>query len=140
MATIGEAVAVGWVWTALFVAVMAGMWWVGFRLDPHFVSRNGERFLCMGQEVQADWELIGRPRETWVYFIDDGALVLRQKRVFRRRSGVYQLIGRAPNPPKKKVVFLARSGDDTLGHYMALRMPANSKIIARLDSLVPPTT
>jgi hypothetical protein len=130
--------AMEWVWTAAFVALMAAMYWFGFRVDPHFVSRNGERFLCLGQEVQADWELVGRPRETWVYVLDDGTLVLRQKRFLRKRRGQYRLIGRAPSPPKRKVVFLARSGDGDLGHYIALRLPDRSKIIPRLDALLPP--
>jgi hypothetical protein len=129
---------VDWLITIGFFAVLAAMYWFGFRTDPHFVSRNGERFLCLGQEVQADWELVGKPRETWVYFMDDGMLLLRQKRGFRRRSGDYRLIGRLPDPPKKKAVYLARSGDADLGHYIALRLPATSTIIPRLDTLVPP--
>jgi hypothetical protein len=127
------------VWVLLFVAVLVAMYWLGYRLDPHFVSKNGYRFLCLGQEVEADWQLVGRPRETWVYLLADGSLQLRQKRFLRRRTGIYRLIGKAPDPPKKKTVYLVRSDDDpSVAHYVALRLPSTSKIIPELDSMLPP--
>ena len=36
-------------WMLLAIALCAGLIYVGYRIEPHRVSRDGTRFLCTGQ-------------------------------------------------------------------------------------------
>ena len=38
-------------WMLLAVAVCVGLFYVGYRIEPHHVSKDGTRFLCTGQWI-----------------------------------------------------------------------------------------
>ena len=129
---------VDYVWIALIAAVMAGMWWVGYRMEPHWVSRDGTRILCTAQELEGGQPL-GRPRETRIFVTPDGVLYVTQKRMLRRRSSAWTLVGKSPDPPRRLQVYVAQQRTD--GHaapvHLAIRIPAKSRCIATLDGLLP---
>ena len=56
--------AVEYVWLALAVAVMAGLAWVGFRIEPHWVAKDHSRFLCNAQLMTERGDPVGRFKET----------------------------------------------------------------------------
>lgn len=127
---------VEYVWLALLIAVMAGLWWVAYRMEPHWSSRDGHRFLCMAQDLPTGFPP-GRPRETRVSVLDDGALVIGQKRSMRRRQSIWTLEGKAGDPPPRREVFVARERvDGVAGNRLALRLPADSRSVAVLDGLL----
>ncbi|MEZ5248022.1 MAG: hypothetical protein R2713_02050 [Ilumatobacteraceae bacterium] len=53
-----------YVWLALAVAVMVFLAWVGFRIEPHWVSKDRSRFICNAQLLTEQGEPVGRFRET----------------------------------------------------------------------------
>ena len=128
---------VDYVWIADIAAVMGGMWWVGYRMEPHWVSRDGTRILCTAQELDGG-AAVGRPRETRLFITPDGVLYATQKRMLRRRSSAWTLIGKSPDPPRRLQVYVAQQRAD--GHavpaHLAIRIPARSRCIPMLDALL----
>lgn len=125
-----------YVWFALLIVAMGGLWWVAYRMEPHWSSRDGHRFLCMAQDLP-DGFSPGRLRETRVTVLDDGALVIGQKRSMRRRQSIWTIEGKASDPPPRREVYVVRERvDGSAGKRMAIRLPAKSRSVAVLDALI----
>src|SRR5215207_5076152 len=105
------------------------MYYAAFRIEPHWVSKDGRRFLCNAQPVNASGQVEGRAKETKVIVLDDGALQLEQRRPMRRRvSEVWQMVGKSADPPRKREVYLLRHRDDVRAiDLMAIRVPSQSR-------------
>lgn len=133
----GHAVRVDLLWTLLFIAAMGGMWWGASRLEPHYASKDGQRFLCTAQEI-IDGEPAGRPRETRVLVMVDGALHVSQKRMMRRTGSLWTIAAKSPEPPRNLEVYLLREIAD--GRHgtgqMAMRIPRKSRVVPILDRIM----
>lgn len=129
--------AVDYVWIVLIITVMTGMWWVAYRMEPHWVSRDGSRFLCTAQEMDGVHE-IGHPRETRILVTSDGALYVTQKRMMRRRTSQWTLVGKAPTVSRKIQVYVLRHREAgrAVDSHLAIRIPTRSRCIAILDDLL----
>lgn len=125
-------------WTVLFVGVLIGMWYVGYRIDPHWSSKDGRRFMCNSQVISLD-EPVGRMREVQVVVLDDGTLAIAGRRGARRRyRSTWVLIGKTEDVHKKNCVYLARLIKDGALQVdqMALRLPMKSRCIPLLDEVL----
>jgi hypothetical protein len=126
------------VWFVLFVAGIAGLWFVAYRIEPHWSSRDGRRFVCNAQELSGGTSL-GRNRETQIAVLPDGLLHVSRKKLMRRNGSVWRLTGRSDGPSPKVLVYLARQvsdGSDQLVD-LALRIPRSSRCVPVLDALLP---
>lgn len=124
-------------WLVVLVVVMGGMWWVAYKMEPHWSAKDGKRFLCSAQEIVKGIPE-GRPRETRVMVMPDGLLHVSVKRMMRRHHSRWVLVGKAPDPPKKLQVYLAqlRADGQTLPTMLSLRLPHNSRCVPVLDALL----
>jgi len=110
--------------------------WLGLRIEPHFVSKDGSRFLCMGQKMNLQGDHFGRWRETRIIVGNNGGIQVDQKRFMRRTTTFWTVEARSPEAPKRKAVFLLKGHDDEgLPMLLALRMPAKSRAVATLSAL-----
>ena len=128
---------VDFVWITLIIVVMIGLWWIAYRMEPHWVSRDGSRFLCTAQEMDGAHE-VGHPRETRVLVAPDGSLYVTQKRMMRRRTSMWTLVAKAPGVSRKIQVYVLRHREPG-GHiesHLAVRIPSKSRCIAILDDLL----
>jgi hypothetical protein len=116
-----------WLFGLLALAIMAALAWVGFRLEPHWVSKDGHRFLCSGQLMSHLGQPQGRWRETRVIVDHRGDLQVDQKRMMRRRSSIWRVKAESPDPPKRRAVFLLSNHESA--DMLALKLPANSRAI-----------
>ena len=125
---------VDFVWISLTVLVLAGMWWLGYKMEPHWVSKDGTRFLCNAQEIEKG-EPVGRLRETRITVMPDGLLIVARKRLVRRSYSRWQLVGKAPTPPKKLAVYLAQLREDgqAVPSMLSMRVPSKSRCVPVLD-------
>ncbi len=114
---------------------MGGMWWVGYRMEPHWVSKDGERFMCGAQEF-FHGTLAGHPCETQVAFLPDGAMHITQKRMMRRQRSLWKLVGKSDDPPKGLEIYVVQQSVDGVktSEMMALRIPKKSTCVALLDA------
>ena len=122
----------------IVAALIAGlMYYAAFKIEPHWVSKDGRRFLCTAQPVTTSGEAEGRAKETKVLVLDDGALQLEQRRAMRRRlSEMWKMVGKSPDPPRKREVYLLRHRDDLQAmDLMAIRVPSNSRAVPILDEI-----
>lgn len=115
--------------SATLVAI--GLVWVARRIEPHWSSRDGHRFIARAQALGAG----DIPEGGWVEVrgaVDGDQIILsaRGRRAGRLR-GTYRVTTKSPEPPRGKAVYLL-SGD----RRIVLRMPGSSRTVAVLDQLV----
>jgi hypothetical protein len=133
------------VWTDIagliaIVAVCGGMFYLANRIEPHWVSRDGSRFLTTAQEID-QFGVPGRKREVRVLVDQDSeALVVTRRSFMRPSSSVWTIASKSPKPPKGRVVFhlKAVSGAEDVS-ALALRLPERSRILPRLEQLLEET-
>jgi hypothetical protein len=124
-------------WIIGFVAVVAGLYYVAFRVDPHWASKDGRRFVCHGQLVDHYGNTLQNWREYRFRVLDhDRILARRHSRWTRRNEGVWRVAAKSDNPPKNREVYLLASADGGNTDQMAIRLPASSPAIAVLEGLL----
>jgi hypothetical protein len=125
-------------WMLLAVGVCAGLIYVGYRIEPHHVSKDGRRFLCTGQRISAQGDNDGRKREVWISVLPSGQLEVDVKRRMHHDVTTWAIEGKATTPPPKREVYVLRT-INALGSTdrMAIRVPAKSRAVALLDALLP---
>lgn len=137
MAEFGHAERVEVLWFAVALALCAALAWIGFKIEPHWVSKDGQRFLCHGQRLTLKGDPLGRWRETRVVINDGGRVQVDQKRFMRRSSTFWKVAAEAPDPPKGKAVFLLEGFDaQATPILLALRLPVDSRALPQFRPLV----
>jgi hypothetical protein len=124
------------------VAVLGGMavlgWWA-FANDPHWVSKDGSRFMCRANEV----DTAPGARQKWFdvrgYFDDDRVfLASRARKRLRgrgRRPVMYRVAGQPGDDRRGRKLYLLE-GDES---QVVIRVPPNSRINERLAALIDPS-
>ena len=129
-------VGVGYVWFALTLVGCVLLAWVGLRIEPHWVSKDGRRFMCNTQLLNAHGEQESRWRETRVILNNANQVQVDQKRFMRRTSTFWKVAGRSDTPPRGKEVFLLTGFDENGAPAMlAVRLPKKSRAVAALEEL-----
>jgi len=127
-----------WVWTVLFLGLVLGMWLLSTRMEPHYSSKDGRRFMANAQEI-VDGKPVGRMRETRVQVMQDGLLYCARKKLIRRDTAEYVLVGASPNPPRRRRVYLAHAMNDGMtssASELAIRVPEKSRVVPVLDEVL----
>jgi hypothetical protein len=151
---------VDWLWVVLVIAVLVGMAWLAYRIEPHWVSKDGERFICNGQRLSAQFVPDGRWREMRGAVMPDGAVLVSQRRRGRRRQRLgaralsgqrgadvtqqsaagsvgtfWTVTGRAPTSPRRSLITFVLRRRDEAGQmvHLVLRIPTKSRAVATLD-------
>ncbi|MEI8241091.1 MAG: hypothetical protein WCI22_16895 [Actinomycetota bacterium] len=128
---------VDYVWTILIFAVIGGIAWFSYGLEPHYASKDGRRFLCNTQEFIGG-RSVERKREARVTVLPEGTLHVVQKKSLRRQMNVWTLVGTSPNPPKRLQIYVAQrqfEGQPAPTQLM-LRLPTKSRVIPVLDEIL----
>lgn len=127
-------------WTVgAFVACIL-MLWGASRIEPHWVSKDGGRFLTTCVPIDRLGKVIGRRREIRGAFLDNGSLMLSQRHFLRQAHTEWQIEAKAPAPRSAKVVYVLRPVVPAVdGSKLLLRVPAKSEIIPALDARSPTT-
>ena len=146
-----------------FVAIFAVcglMLWASYKIEPHWVSKDGERLICYGQGMTARGEPIGRWREVRVSRAEHGCVEVRTRRgslamrerpsdtdvkftkmgtiVKERgaRASIWRVGGASSEPPPRKRVYLLDGNSDAgMPELLAIRVPATSRAISMLEEL-----
>lgn len=124
------------------LAVCGGMLFLANRIEPHWVAKDGQRFMTVAQDLDQFGLPTGRKREVRVH-LDPGedALFVRGRSMVKPSSGIWVVHAKSPKPPRRRVVYVLKkisgSGDaDT----MMMRFPEKSRMIPRMDELLAATT
>ena len=134
IASIGQAGRVDVVWMVLAIGFCVGLLYLGYRIEPHHVSKDGKRFLCTGQWLSAHGDADGRKREVWVTCSPDGQLHVDVKRRLRHDVTHWSLEGKAPNPPPCQRSTCCAPVNVLGGRRpMTIKVPSKSRAVAILD-------
>lgn len=118
--------------------VCAAMLWLSYRIEPSWSSKDGHRFLCVGQEIQANGLApAGRMKEMRGSIHPDGNLTLIRRDGLRRTHGEYRIIGavaQAPSGKKQYLVAPVARGTDALD--IVLRFPLTSRTVTAMDAVI----
>ena len=124
----------------LLIAFLVGcvlLLWLSRRIEPHWVSKDGQQFTCRVAELSPERGEVGPWSEARVAINGDDGLTVAVKPKLLRLPGhrspirVFRVVGRADSDRKGLVVYLL-----TGEHQMALRVPKRSRAVAVLDELV----
>ena len=122
-------------WLAATVGVFGGLVWYAFRIEPHWVSKDGRRCICRGQRIDHHGATQDRWREYRADVLDDGVVSVRRRSLVSRGPGaLFRVVSRGPDATRKRAVFVLR-GYDNPDAYVLLRMPASSAAVPVLDSV-----
>lgn len=121
-------------WMLVAIAICAGLLFLGYRIEPHHVSRDGHRFLCTGQWLSPQGDTDGRKREVWVKVKPKGQLEVDVKRRLRHDVTQWWIEGKADKPPPRREVYVLRT-TNILGQTerMTIKVPSKSRAVPTLD-------
>lgn len=116
------------------IAVLIGLLVAVTRIEPHWSSRDGLRFICCAQFVDERGTAHGRWHEYRFSVEADGTIEARRRGLFGlpHRSR-WQIVGRADAPSGSRIVYALRSERNEM---LAIRLPVSSRSVAVLDGLV----
>jgi hypothetical protein len=124
----------------LLIAFLGGcvlLLWLARRIEPHWVSKDGQQFTCRVAELFPDRGEVGPWSEARVAINGDNGLTVAVKPKLLRLPGhrnpirVLRVAGRADSDRKGVVVYML-TGPEA---QMALRLPKRSRAVATLDEL-----
>lgn len=125
-------------WTVGAIAGCAGLFYLAHRIEPHWVAKDGSRFLTTAQTIDRFGQLVGRRREVRVAILPDGGLLVARRSIVRAQSSLWRVRAKSPKPPAGRQVYLLHSiPADPDGEMLAVRVPNKSRIVPALDELTP---
>ena len=125
-----------WVLLILFLGGCVLLIWLSRRIEPHWVSKDGQQFTCRVAELHPEQGEVGSWSQARVAVTGDEALTVAVKPKLFRRPGsqtpirMFRVEGRADSDRQGLVVYLLK-GEGQL----ALRVPKRSRAVATLDEL-----
>ena len=123
-------------WVVGFAALVGGLYIAAFRVDPHWASKDGRRFICHAQVVDRYGNTVQTWREYRFEVIDSTRIFARRRsRWTRRNAGVWQVVTKSDEPPKNREVYLLASAERDNSEQMAVRLPARSRAVDVLESM-----
>ncbi|MBK5332166.1 MAG: hypothetical protein JJD93_09355 [Ilumatobacteraceae bacterium] len=124
-------------WLLLALGVCVCLLYLGYRIEPHHVNKDGSRFLCTGQWISEQGDLDGRRREVWVDVEQNGQLRVDVKRKLRHDVTHWWIEGKSPKPPRRRMVYALRTINILGGvERMTIQLPAKSRAVTVLDALM----
>jgi hypothetical protein len=125
-----------WILLILFLGACVLLIWLSRRIEPHWVSKDGQQFTCRVAELHPERGEVGAWTQARVAVNGDAGLTVAVKPKLFRLPGtrspirMFRVEGRADSDRSGLVVYLL-SGED----QMALRVPKRSRAVATLDEL-----
>ena len=127
----------GFLWFLAAVVVCVSLFWLAYRIEPHWVAKDGVRFVTTAQLVESG-NTPGVRREVRVAFVGDDQLMIARRSMLRTKSSMWRVRAKAPTPPRGKEIYLCEPVPaDPMASSLLLRVPKKSRVVAALDALAP---
>jgi hypothetical protein len=121
-------------------AIAIGLMMAARRLEPHWVSKDLQRFICRARVADDHGVAIGGWHEYRFGFGDDGLIEGRKRSMFGASlPGIWKVARHMPDPPARREIFLLVP-DTVNGEHLSLKLPANSKLVPRMIELAESST
>ena len=113
------------------VGVCVAMLVAASRMEPHWVNKDGSRFIARIQALGTHDIPDGPWREMRIT-IDGPSLVVSARGLRGSRlRGHYVVVAKSPEPPRKRAVYVISGPQKAV-----LRLPDSSRAVPRLDELL----
>jgi hypothetical protein len=123
-------------WAAAAIVGCLGMLALSYAIEPHWVAKDGRRFVTTCQVVDRHGKRVGRRREVRGTVMGDGTLLLGKRTLMRTRRAVYRVRDKSPDLSRRRQQYLLeRVPTDPMGDVVVLRVPRTSRLVAMLDRL-----
>jgi hypothetical protein len=125
-------------WFVIGVAVCAVLLYLAYRLEPHWVAKDGNRFLTTSETIDHEGKVVSRRREVRGTIMSDGLIMLGKRSMMRTRSSLWRVAGKSPEVKRGRLLYVLDTvPHDPMGEQLILRIPKSSRLVPRLDALVP---
>jgi hypothetical protein len=107
------------------------MLWGASRIEPHWASKDGNRFTCRVQRLGPHDAPVGAWRE--MRALVDGETMTLSARGLRGRElrGAYHVVAKSESPPKNREIYICTGPARIL-----LRLPSSSRAVPILDEML----
>jgi hypothetical protein len=124
-------------WALGAIVVCGALLYAAYAIEPHWVAKDGRRFLTTSELVDRHGTTVGRRREVRGTILDDGTLVLGKRTMLRTRTSVFRIRGRTPLAARGRNQYVLEAvPPDPDGDLLILRVPQKSRLSATFDDLV----
>jgi hypothetical protein len=119
-------------WLVVSVGIIVGLFALARAVEPHWCSPDATSFTCRVQSLDPTGQTPARWHDARA-FVEGERLAITRKVVLRyeNEGAPREVLARSERGPRGKAVFVL-DGDP----LMAVRVPASSKAVARLASMV----
>ena len=126
------------IWFVIGVAACATLLYLAYVIEPHWVAKDGSRFLTTSETIDHQGKSVSRRREVRGTIMNDGLIMLGKRSMLKTRSSLWRIAGKAPERKRGRLLYILDTvPPDPMGEQMILRIPTSSKLVPRLDALVP---
>lgn len=124
-------------WAVGAVVICAGLLYAAYAIEPHWVAKDGTRFLTTSEQVDQYGTSLGRRREVRGVIMQDGTIMISKRSALRTQSTMFRVRGKSPQISRGRQQYvLEHIPADPDGDLMILRIPTKSPLTARFDGLV----
>lgn len=123
-------------WAVGAVVACGGMLYLAYRIEPHWVAKDGRRFLTTSEMVDRHGQPVGRRREVRGTVMGDGAVLLGKRSFGRTRTTVYRVRSKSVHLVRGRQQYVLEPvSADPMGDLVILRIPSTSRLAATFDEL-----
>jgi hypothetical protein len=123
-------------WIVGAVVVCGAMLYVAYVLEPHWVAKDGRRFLTTSEPVDRAGASTGRRREVRGTIMGDGTIMLGKRSLLRTQTTMFRVRSKSPQVSRGRHQYvLEQIPPDPDGDLLILRVPTTSPLTARFDQL-----
>ena len=125
-------------WFVIGVAGCAALLYVAYRIEPHWVAKDGSRFLATSETIDHEGKVVSRRREVRGTIMNDGLIMLGKRTALKTRTSLWRMAAKSAETKRGRLLYILDTvPPDPMGEKLILRIPKSSKLVPRLDALVP---
>jgi hypothetical protein len=125
-------------WFVGAAVVCGGLLFIAYRIEPHWVAKDGARFLTTSETIDHQGKVVSRRREVRGTITSDGLIMLGKRTMMKTRSSLWKLAAKGPEVKHGRLLYVLDTVPaDPFGEQLILRVPPSSRLVPRLDALLP---
>jgi hypothetical protein len=124
-------------WFIGLAVVCAGLFYVAYVLEPHWVAKDGSRFLTTSETIDHEGKVVTKRREVRGTIMSDGLIMLGKRTVLRTRTSLWRLVGKQSDVRRGRLRYVLDTVPrDEFGEQLVLRVPPKSRLVPRFEALL----
>lgn len=110
------------------------------RLEPHWVSKDQQRFICQARVVDDHGVAAGGWNEYRFSFTSDGMIRGRRRSMWGLHlPGIWRVVRQIPDPPARRQIFVMVP-DSVDGQHLWVKLPTRSALLPKMIALTESAT